>query len=102
VGLSPGGVFDDILNNSYVGASGTITTSASEAKVGGSALSGRQALIIFNKGNSTVYYGPSGVTANTGIPIIRDQTLFLAVGDKVSVFLVTANGTATVIIQEFA
>jgi hypothetical protein len=102
VGLSPGGVFDDILNSNYVGASGTITTSASEAKVGGSALSGRQALLIHNKGGNTVFYGPSGVTANTGIPILRDQTLILAVGDKVSVFLITANGTSTVIIQEFA
>ena len=57
---------------SYVStlASGTRTLAAATATiVPASALSGRKLLKIFNDLDTTTYYGASGVTVSTGIPI---------------------------------
>jgi hypothetical protein len=100
MGISQSGQFDDVNNSNYLAASINITTSQTEAKVGGSTLNGRQMIIIENRGNNDIYYGPSGVTSSTGIRLAKNQVASLPFGDSVAIFLITATGSSTAIIQE--
>lgn len=94
------GQFNEVDDTSYLSTSATITTSASELKVGASRLSGRQNLIVFNKGSSTIYIGPSGVTSSTGIPVEANQMFSYPFGQNIAVYAITSSGSSTVIIQE--
>lgn len=93
----------DTLQNAYVAGVVSVSTTEVEAKVGVSRLSGREVLRIFNNSNTTIYFGPSGVTSSTGEPIFKNQWVNIPAGEGIGVFLITASGTATdVRIQEFA
>lgn len=97
----------DVVNTSYISAKITVSTSQVEAKVGGSRLSGRQELIIYNGGTETIYYGPSGVTvlgtgANDGIPIKGQQILNIQIGDQLPLYLIAAENNTSVIVQELS
>lgn len=89
-------------NLSYISSVKTINTIESIGAVGVSNLSNRKSLSIYNKGAQDIYYGPTGVTDTTGIPIFKDEVLSLDIGDGVDLYLVTKTGSATVIVQEFA
>lgn len=91
----------DVVNQSYVAGSISVTTTQIEAKVGGSRLSGRETLRIFNNSNTTIYFGPTGLTSATGEPVFKNQWVNIPAGDQLGVFLITASGTASdVRIQE--
>ena len=92
----------DVVNNTYLSGSISITITQVEAKVGASALTLRQAITITNVGNNTVYYGPTGLTASTGKPLFKNQDVAIPVGPGIQIFLLTASGTSTAIIQEWA
>jgi len=54
---------------------------------GASVLSGRRFLMIQNRGNTgSIFVGPTGVTAVTGIEIDKRSTLTLQLGEEVSLF----------------
>ncbi len=81
----------------------TVSTTPIEAKVGGSALAGRQKLIIFNDSNIVVRFGGASVStsgANKGIPIQPGELLELEVGDQVPIYLIVQNGNRDCIIME--
>jgi hypothetical protein len=101
MGLDNSSEFNDVMGEGYVSGPVSVTTSEIEAKVGGSRLAGREALTITNKGTAKVYYGPTGVTSTTGDVLEKDQFVSLPMGD-IGVFVITASGTATVIVQEMA
>jgi hypothetical protein len=101
-GITGIGRNDEIVNDSYVQGTVSVTTSEIEAKVSGSRLSGRQMLRIYNASNSTVYMGPTGVTTSNGEPIVKGQWINIAVGDQVAVFLIASSGTNSVIVSEWA
>lgn len=91
------------VEDSYVAGSISVTTSEIEAKVGGSRLSGREVLRIFNNSNTTIYFGPTGFTTAQGEPLFKNQWIEIKVKDTIGIFLRTASGTATdVRIQEMA
>jgi len=92
----------DLVNNSYLSGSISITTTQIEAKVGASALALRQAITITNTGAQTIYYGPTGLTAATGKPLFKNQDVAIPVGPSIQVFILTASGTSTAIIQEWS
>jgi len=92
----------DVISDGYVSGTISVTTSEIEAKVGVSPLTGREILTIYNGGNKTIFYGPTGVTIMTGIPIFKDQVVSLPIGQSLSIFLITYSGTQTARIQEFA
>lgn len=99
--LTTPGEFDDVLNDSYLTASVAVGTSAVEAKVGASRLTDRESLVLHNLGGKTVYVGPSGVTASTGVPLFKNQTMSMPAGDAIGVFLICGTGdSADVIVQE--
>lgn len=81
----------------------TISTSATEAKVGVTRNPSRQLAVLYNDGTDTIYYGPTGVTASGGfgLPLAPGQAISLALGD-VGIYCIVAAGTQPLIIQEFA
>ena len=91
--------FSDTNESTYVSGSVTVGTSEVEAKVGGSRDSLRQFVTIYNGGNATIYFGPSGITTSTGEPLEKKQKVEIAVSD-IGVFMITAAGTSDVIVQE--
>ena len=95
----------DKSNTSYVSLRFSVSTTEVEAKVGGSPLSTRKELVIYNDGNKDVFYGPTGVTSSgstKGILIPVGGDARLPYGPGVSVFLITSSGTTDVIVQETA
>ena len=100
-GLNNSSEYNDVYGDGYVSDSVSVTTSAIEAKVGGSRLANREGVTVTNKGPQTVYYGPSGVTSSTGDVLYKDQSVSLPLGD-IEIFLITSTSSATVIVQEFA
>lgn len=101
MGISYDPEFSDVLGDAFVGGSLSVTATAVEAKVGASRLERREFLVIHNSSNNTVYYGPDGVTTATGVPLLKDQTVGLPVGD-IAVFVIAVAGTNTIRVQEYA
>ena len=102
-GISFNPELSDVDNDAYLSVNVSVTSTQVEAKVGANRLSGREMVMIQNKGSKTLYYGPSGVTTTTGMPLEKDQYVALPIGDSVGVFLICAGGdTATAIVQELA
>jgi len=94
--------FSDVLEDSYVAGTISVSTTQVEAKVGASRLSRRETVRIFNNSNTIIYFGPNGLTSSTGEPIYKGQSVNIMVGD-LGVYLLTASGTASdVRIQEWA
>jgi hypothetical protein len=94
----------DTSDVSYTNTKITVTTTAVEAKVGATRNPSRQLMILYNKGNGVVYYGPTGVTAsgpNEGLQLAANQEVSIPIGD-VAIFLIRANGSSDVIVQELA
>jgi len=104
LGLSLNGNYDDVLGIGLVSGGLTVGTSQVEVKVGASRLVNRQLILINNDSNKTVYYGPAGVTvsgATRGVPLLSGQQVTISLGD-VALYLITATGTVSVIVQEYA
>ncbi len=92
----------DRVDSSAVYGTVSVSTSATELKVGGSALTGRDYIIIQPKANS-IYVGfNNSVTISNGIQLFKDQTLTLEVGDNIQVWAISPSGTIDVRIAELA
>jgi len=80
----------------------SVSTSASELKVGASTASDRKVLVVQCLGNS-IYLGfDNTVTSTTGIEMRKRQTLFLEVGEEVTVYAIASSGSIDVRIAELA
>jgi len=102
-GLTTSGEYNDVLEDGYTSGDKTVNTTQVEAKIGSASLINRELLYIENRGDDTVYYGPTGVTPATGARLYKDQFAFIPAGQGVAVFLICDTGeSATVIVQEFA
>lgn len=101
--LSNSGRYDDTLESNYLSVALSVSTTATEAKVGGSPLQGRQELLLFNDSSTIVYFGPPTVTSsgsNKGITLEPGEFLQIPIRETVSLYCITASGTATLIVQE--
>ncbi len=79
----------------------SVTTTATEIRVGASRLAGRSTITAFNNGSQTIYWGySSGVTTTTGTPLVQNQVGSWKVGDQQSVYLIATSGTQNVRITE--
>ena len=90
---------NDVTEGLYLTASVAVSDTQVEVKAGGSHLATRQTIILHNKGPQVVYYGPTGVTTDTGVPLAKGQTVKLMFGN-ISVFLISNATGANVIVQE--
>ena len=93
---------DLVPNVAYVSGAVAISTTQVEARVGGAPLANRITLTIENTGASVIYVGPTGVTSSNGLRIMRGQVRDFVVGPGISVFMVTASGVSTAIVQEMS
>jgi len=98
--LSESPEYSDVLNDSYITSSITVTTTAIEAKVGANRLIGRESLMVYNKGTKKIFAGPSGVTSLTGVVIEVEEVATFSFGENIGVFLITDSGSSTVVVQE--
>lgn len=92
----------NFANVDFQDALKTITTTEALASVGASNLANRKTLVIYNKGNKDLYYGTTGVTNTTGMPVLAGDLVTLNVGENINVYIKADNGTTDVIIQEFS
>lgn len=100
MGFFQGGKFNETAEAAYTGGAITVGTSQILAAVTGTNMVGRQELLIYNKSAVTIFFGPSGVTTATGIPIESTGVLNLPFGDSVSVYLIAGTAGNSVIVQE--
>lgn len=101
MGLNLGSDRSDVNETSYLQAKITVSDSAIEAKVGASALEGRQTLVIKNEGNFPVYRGKDNtVTVSTGTPLAARSTV--VINTSLSVFLICSQANDSVYIEEYS
>lgn len=89
-------------NTSFLQLLLTLTTTPVVAKVGGSNLSGRKYLIIWNTSGTNIYYGTSAVNSTNGFRISNNSSITIPVGPSIDVYIVKQSGSGDVVIQEFA
>lgn len=80
----------------------SVTTSATELKVGASALTGRDYIIIQPKDGSIFIGFDNSVTTSNGIEIKKNQTMYMALSEVISVYGIVSSGTVDVRIGELA
>ena len=80
----------------------SVTTTATELKVGASTQVERKVLIL-QPSDSKVWIGfDNSVTTSNGIEVFKRQTVFLEVGEDITVYAITDTGTADVRIAEMS
>ena len=93
--------FIDVVDNEYTAGTIIVGTTEVKACVSGSNLSERQELNIYNPTtDTTIYFGPTGVTTSTGIPIEPGEVISLQYGPNIDVYLIAGSVGNTIIIQE--
>lgn len=92
----------DSSNTSYVGGNITVgTTQVLAAANGTSNSSDRQNILLYNRSTTvTVYFGPTGVTTSTGIPVPPQAMVTINVGPGVDMYLIAGSAGNTVTVQE--
>lgn len=92
----------DVANTSCVYKNVSVTTSASELKVGVSRLTARKMIVIEPLGGD-IYFGyDSSITTSNGILLKKGQIMALPIGATISVYAICASGTQDTRIQELA
>ena len=94
------------VNNSPVGSA---AFAASQASIGtaatqivaaraGAAGTGRIAVTLYNAGSATIYFGASGVTTTTGMPLPAGASA--TINTQAAIYGIAANGTQTIGVME--
>lgn len=82
----------DILNVEGTQGALTVGTSAVAVRVGGSNLTSRKLLTLFNNSSSTIYWGyTNAVTTATGTPIFKSQFIEWEVGDGITIYVIAGS-----------
>ena len=93
-------VFVQTLDADYLTAELTVGTSAVLAKVGSTNMAGRENVEMHNLGPQTVYYGPSGVTVDNGMPLFKNQWISIPCNEKFDIYLICSAANNKVRVQE--
>jgi hypothetical protein len=103
IGISPDRA--DVVETGGVQGALSITSTASELRVGATRLAGRQFLVIYNDSLVTIFTGPSAsVTAsgvNKGMPLLPAQERVVPIGDR-PFYAISGGVTASILLQEFS
>jgi hypothetical protein len=90
----------DQPNISILGTAVTVTNSATALPA--SALANRRTVIIQNRGNNSIFIGPSGVTTANGVEVPKYSSMELSAGPSIALYGITAAGTADVRVTELS
>lgn len=85
----------DVPNLAIASAAVVVDTTAGGTSLG-AAMVQRRSIQIQNRGNKSIFIGATGVTAASGMEIPNGATQSLDLGPAVTVFAITATGTADV------
>jgi hypothetical protein len=103
-GISGSSEYGDVLEDVAVQATITVTTTATELIVGGSPESERELVRVYNNGTQKIYIGfdntVTAAGANQGEPLFKNQWIEYPFGPDLTLYAVTASGTADVTISE--
>ena len=103
-GISGSPEYGDVLEDVAVQGSVTVTTTATELKVGASPEEEREVIRIYNDGTTPCFVGfDSGVTssgANKGERLGRRQWMEFPFGPDLTLYAITASGSTTIIVSE--
>jgi hypothetical protein len=92
----------DVNNKTYVSGAITVGTTAVEVKVGANRISPREMVRLYNNSQSTIFYGPSGVTVNSGEPLQPGEAVSIPAGDQLGVFAIASTTNLNCRVQEMA
>lgn len=107
-GTEIGTVSNPVLTSQLLDGSGvqgalSVGTSAVAARVGGSNLTNRKSLSVWNNGVVTIYWGfTNAVTTSSGTPLMRNQQLIIDAGPNTTIYLITTISSQDVRITEAA
>ena len=99
MGINVASDFSDTNDTLFNQETVSVGTSEVEAKCAATDLDERQFVRIFNNSNQKIYFGPAGVTSTTGEPLLKKQSVELALKGQ-SVFMVVASGSGDVIVTD--
>lgn len=103
MGYGVDGQFNDVVNIDYQSGSVTVGTSEQLAAANGSSnLENRQEMIIYNSSENRVWFGPTGVSTSTGIPLEPQGTVNIQVGENIEVYLIAEQAGNSVVVQELS
>lgn len=94
------------VDDLYIQTNVSVGTTAVELKVGASRNPDGTVVRIYNKGDETVFIGPSSSVnatpgdANQGEPLYKDQWVQYHLFFQVPIYGITASGTSTVLVAE--
>jgi hypothetical protein len=91
----------DIFNQGIANATINVGSSQVEAKCSTTRLTNRKCLVIQNRGAGVIYWGATGLTSSTGMPLEKWQQIVMTVGD-IAVYLIGTSATNDVRIVELA
>ena len=101
-GINQSSEFSDVLEDVLVQGTVTVGTTQTALNVSGTNNPEREVLRIYNSSNSTIYIGPSGVTADASSsePLFKNQWIEFPIGDSLTMYAIVASGTADVVVWE--
>lgn len=80
----------------------SVSTSATEIKIGASALDERKVVVIQSQGNSIFIGFNNSVTTSSGLELRKRQTIILEASPDVAIYAITSSGTIDVRVWELA
>lgn len=89
----------DIANSAVAVAAITITSTETSL---GTPIANRRNFLVQNRGNASIFIGPTGVLSTTGIEIPKGATMDIDFGPAVTFFAITATGTANVRVMQIS
>ncbi|MBC7340882.1 MAG: hypothetical protein H5U02_00250 [Clostridia bacterium] len=94
------GSYATIDSAPVVGAK-TVTTTAAELFASASRLANRYAMIVYNESSVPVYWGPSGVTAATGFPLLPQDSVVFQFNSSVAtaIYFIAASNAAVRVVE---
>lgn len=97
--ISYSGEFDDTNSDLFNQENILVSTTQVEAICAGTDIDEREFVRIYNKGNSVIYVGPTGVTFSTGEPLRKNQWIEIPLKGQ-SIYMITQSGSANVIVTD--
>jgi hypothetical protein len=92
----------DMPNIAVLATAVSVDTTAGGTALPATPLANRRQIIIQNQGAKSIFVGPTGVTATTGVEVPKQSAAEFNAGPGVAFFAITSTGTADVRVLELS